>query len=363
MHCFIQAIAEDSTGPAPPMSLAPPPKARVSLNLHETAKFLREADDILIVSHLRPDGDCIGSTLGLLQGLEKLGKRVAAYNAHEIGPKFAYLPGIERIENKMPAWPVRFTVFVDCGAVRRVSQDFVPIGTTLNIDHHLTNDVFGDYNFILPEAAAVGDQVAQLLKVLGVEIDSSMAQALYLSLMGDTGGFRYSNTTASAFELAADLVRRGADPGKTAMYYYEMRHAAELVLTGRALSRLKLEEGDMFAWSELRQADYREAAGEEDVEPEGLVNELRTIDTVEVSLLLHETPEGFCRAGFRGKGIVDCAAIAQSCGGGGHFNASGAVLDKLSFDEGKQRALEATRAAVRKYRAFLAQGNPPPPRI
>jgi len=316
------------------------------ISLAETADFLRSHDDFLVVSHLRPDGDCLGSTLGLMLGLRKLGKRVAAYNSSPIGAKWDFLAGISEVKNGPPTWTPKATVFVDCGGIRRVSDVFEPIGATLNIDHHRTNDCFAERNFIDIEACAVGEQVAALLKHLGVPLDEQIASALYVSVMTDTGSFRY-NDTANAFVMAAEFVRAGAKPHVLAQAVWENRSRGEIVLSGIAYSRIKFEFGGKFCWTELRQADYAFNGGLE-FEPEGLATEIRGIQGVEISCLLHETEEGWTRAGFRGKGDVDCSAIAQECGGGGHFNASGAMVRTGGYEGGKQRVLEAIRKAMNR---------------
>lgn len=319
---------------------------RKMISLEETVALLRESDNILVASHLRPDGDCVGSSVALVLGLQQLGKRVAAFNRDEINVKMNYLEGAEMFSQSFPDWPVDITVFVDCGAVHRVADDFVPPGKrTLNIDHHLSNDRYADFNYIDIEAAAVGEQICNILKKLGAKITPAIAAGAYLSLMSDTGGFRYSNTTASSFDLAAELVRAGASPGLTSTMYYESRDPGELILTGRAFSRIKMELDGKLAWAELRAEDY-DIVGGEDVEPDGLVNELRQMRGVEVSLLIHERKDGGLRAGLRGKGLVDCAAIASSFGGGGHFNASGLNMPNRPYAEARDFVLRDTMRQI-----------------
>lgn len=315
----------------------------------EIARILREEQGgILIVSHQRPDGDCLGSTMGLLLGLRKLGKKVAAYNASPLGAKWEFVAGIAAVQNKLPDWTPSLTVFVDCGGVKRVADDFAPAGMTVNIDHHLTNERFGDVNYIDIDACAVGEQIFLLLDQLGVAVDRDIASALFLSILTDTGSFRYSNTSARAFHLAGDLVAAGAEPGAISMAVYESRTKGEYALTARVYGNLRYEMDDKLVWSELRLADY-EAAGGPESEPEGLVTDIRGVVGVEVSCLIHEVAGGGVRAGFRGKGSVDCSAIAQACGGGGHFNASGAFIKDVPYEVGKARVLAELRRGVAEW--------------
>jgi phosphoesterase RecJ-like protein len=308
------------------------------VELPEVIEVLRRSDNILIVSHMRPDGDCLGSTVGLFLILKALGKRVAAYNSSSLGDKWDFLHEIGNVRQGLPDWPISLTVFVDCGAVTRVHDDFVPHGMTLNIDHHLTNECYGDLNWIDIDACAVGEQIYAIMRGLQVPLTSEIASALYLSIMTDTGGFRYSNTTPRAFQVAGELVAGGADAGALAQAVYENRTRGEVALAAIAMQRLNYVHGGAGVWAELSWADY-EANGGLDSEPEGLVGEMRAIKGVEASLLLHETEDGWLRAGFRGKGRVNCSAIAVACGGGGHFNASGAHV-RRPYNEAKAFVLE-----------------------
>jgi phosphoesterase RecJ-like protein len=320
---------------------------RSAVDLKGAADLLRRFDRILVVSHQRPDGDCLGSTIGLLRVLRALGKKVAAYNATPLTAKWDFLEGIGDVHNALPDWQPEMTVFVDCGSVVRVHDQFVPVGTVLNIDHHLTNECFGDFNWIDVPACAVGEQVHDLAVELGVPIDKPIAAALFLSILTDTGGFRFSNTSARALRIAGELVAAGAEPGTTSQAVYENRSRGEITLSGIAMQSIRYEFGGRLAWSELRWSDYEQVGGQE-AEPEGLVSEIRSVEGVEVSCLLHETKEGNLRAGFRGKGRVDCSAIAVQCGGGGHFNASGANLKTLGYEEAKAKVLSVLRAELAK---------------
>lgn len=320
------------------------------IGLRETADLLRRHDHILICSHLRPDGDCLGSTIGLLLALRQMGKTVAAYNVGPIGSKWAFLPHIDEVRPEFPAWTPSFVVTVDCGSRARVSDTFAPTVPTLNIDHHLTNTLFGDFNYIDIEACAVGEQIYWLLAELGVEITPAIALGLYTSILTDTGSFRYSNTTPRALRSASELVEAGADAAVVSMAVYESRTRGEVELMARAYASTRYEFDGVFCWAELRGADYA-AAGGWDHEPEGLASDLRAVEGVEVSCLFQESPDGTIRAGFRGKGKIDCSAIAAQLGGGGHFNASGAVIKNAAFDEARDRVLAVIRRATAEYLA------------
>ncbi len=322
---------------------------KVRVTNSEIAEMIRSNDRFLIVSHQRPDGDCIGSTMGLLLGLRALGKTVAAYNSTGLTEKWSFVPCWQEIRTSMPEWTPNVTIFVDCGSAARVRDGFRAPGISINIDHHITNDCFGDFNLIEVEACAVGEQIYNLLKELGVEVDSDIASSIYLSIMSDTGSFRYSNTSARAFHIAGEMVSAGANPGETCQRVYESKSKGEMALIAQVLNRLNYEEEETFVWSELLQADYQANGGPES-EPEGLVSDIRAVNGVEVSCLMHELPNGEgIRAGWRGKGNVDCTAIAEACGGGGHFNAAGAMIRGVTYEEGKRKVLETSRRVVAEW--------------
>lgn len=307
------------------------------------AAELLARDRFLICSHVRPDGDCVGSTLGLMFVLESLGKTVRAFNADPIPQNFQFLPGWERISNDPDdGFEPDVTVFVDCGGPDRVDKGFTPKGYVINIDHHATNDVFGDVNYIDVKATAVGEQIVSLVERMNVSLTPEMATNLYLAILSDTGGFRYPNTRMHTFEVAARLVDAGANPSRISQEFYETRSPESLWLQGQVLSNLHFECDGALCWSEIRWDMYEKVGGDEN-EPEGLVSDMRGVRGVEVSALIHEIPEGGLRVGIRSKGTVDVSLLARGLGGGGHHNASGAYIVG-DYEELKKRVLgEAIR--------------------
>lgn len=331
------------------MASAAPPRG--DINLAQAAQLLAENNDFLIVSHLRPDGDCLGSATGLMMGLEAMGKRVAAYNHSGVPKKLNFVPSSDRVSTKLPDWKPGLVVFVDCGGRERVHADFRPTAPTLNIDHHATNSRFGDWNYVDLDAAAVGEQVLDVLTQLGVPITRDIATSLYTSIASDTGSFRYPSTTGRTLDKGALLLKRGADAAAICQALYESRSRGELLLTGKAFANLRFECDGRFVWSELRAADYREAGGI-DNEPEGLVTDMRGIEGVEVSMLLHEVEPRGIRCGLRSKSVFDCSKLAAELGGGGHRNASGYFNDHVEFEAEKKRIMEiAMRHLAEAYGA------------
>jgi len=315
--------------------------------IEDVADILRRHDKFLIVSHIRPDGDCLGSATALLAGLRQMGKTVASYNASGVMEKLRFIPLWQDIRTELPPWTPEVTIFVDCGGVGRVSPTFRPFGYTINIDHHATNESFGDLNWIDIEACAVGEQIYDLLSHMGLELTADMATSLYSSICADTGSFRFPNTNARTFDIAADLTRRGASPAEICRWLYESRGRGEILIAARAFSRMQYECAGRMVWTESFWSSCSEAGGI-DSEPEGLATEMRAVDGVEVSILFHQVEQGGLRVGFRGKGAVDCAELARLCGGGGHRNASGYYNEGADYLKVRERVLGLERIAVAK---------------
>jgi len=291
----------------------------------EIGQVLREHDKFLVCGHVRPDGDCIGSQLTLYYLLKNMGKQVRLYNPGPIMRHFQFVKNVDKIETTFDEnYNQDVCIYVDCGAQERVLNHTKISGKIVNIDHHQSNDEFGDVNYIDPGATAAGEQLYHIIKAMGEPITKPMASCMYLSLLSDSGGFRFSNTTSTTFRVVSDLVKAGANPSQIAEGLFENRSPESMVLKGGALSRLRYECGGILAWSEIT-SDMYAAYGERN-EPEGLVGELRGIAGVEVSILFHEIKEGGMRAGLRSRGKIDVSQIASKMGGGGHVNASGCYV-------------------------------------
>lgn len=313
--------------------------------VHQIASALRTRDDFLILGHLRPDGDCLGSCIALYELLRNMGKKARIYTSGPIPDTFAFLPQFDKVRLEAPNPYPPTSIFLDSGDPKRVSDDFEAQGFLINIDHHLSNSQFGNLNWVDPEAAAAAEQIFRLAAVLGETITPEIATCLYTGLLTDTGGFRFGNTDTMTFRVASALVDAGADPANIAQYVYESRKPGSVQLVGEVYTNLHYEFGGRFVWSEVRR-DVYERVGGEDAEPEGLSSDIRGIAGVEMSALFYETPDSQCRVGLRSKSRVNVSELAQSLGGGGHFNASGAFIR-----ERYEMAREKVLSAIREYLA------------
>ncbi len=310
--------------------------------MQAVAAALRENDRFAVTSHEAPDGDALGSLLGMGLALAELGKDVVMFLGGQ-----APLPGEYRfleLEQKglLRAPPAdlgeRVLVALDCASAGRVGGEPGIVDAarfTVNIDHHHDNPRFGDVNLIVADASSTGEVLAGVLHELGVALTPEIAEALYIALVTDTGRFQYANTTPRALRLAAELVEAGADVHRVFQGVYENVQFAKLKLLARALERAHVLEGGEIVVSHLLRGDF-EAVGATEPYSEGIIDVLRSVEGSMVSALIREPPRdgGPTRKVSLRSSVdeVDVSAIARKSGGGGHREAAGFSSD-LSVDE------------------------------
>jgi phosphoesterase RecJ-like protein len=300
-------------------------------------------DRVLVISHLRPDGDAYGSTLGLALSLRAMGKDVLTVNADGLGPPFAFLPGSDllTVTPSQPPEPDRLIIAVDCADAKRLGPAFESWRRTpdINIDHHVSNPGYAtQLNLIDAESPATAQVLCEIIGALKWPLPADAAANLYVGIMTDTGCFRYRQTTARTFELAARLVAAGADPTLLAERCYQSFRAERLLLLREVLNSLHFAQRDRVAWFHLTPEMYARTGASAD-ETEGLIEYLQAVRTVEVAFVLEVMPDGLTRASLRSRGTVDVQKICAAFGGGGHRLAAGlrtklepAVLEKKLLD-------------------------------
>lgn len=289
------------------------------------------AQKILIVSHANPDGDAIGSTLALGMGLRQLGKDVVMFNEDPLPHSLRFLPHVDELVRKLPsAKDVDLAIMVDCSQPHRAGDPFealAPQVPLMIVDHHLINGAAPEGNCIDVEAAATGHVVYELLKRMSVRITPEIASLVYTTIIMDTGFFRYSNTTPSVFELAAELVRLGASPSEISQAALENCPVAQVRLLPLVLETMTLEFGGLCATLVLTQQMLEEAAATPDM-AENFINYARAIEGVEVAVLFRERDPGVYKVSLRSRKRVNVAELAARFGGGGHIHAAGCTIEK-----------------------------------
>ena len=305
----------------------------------------------LMLGHVHPDGDVLGTLLGLGLSLEAAGWSVTCAGPHPIPDVLAFLPGAARWQT-WSAPPRAFDVIVltDCPNPARTEGLLDAARTAsshvLNIDHHPDNRRYGTMNWIDPAAAATGEMVFDLIRALGHRVTAEVALNLFTAIHTDTGSFRYSNTTPRTFRIAAELTAAGAEPALVSDRLYQRRSPEALATLGLLLRRVSVSEDGRVAWLTVPRGLCSDAF----LAAEDLVTYPRSLDGVDVALLLREEGEGLVKASLRGKGRIAVNRIAQRFGGGGHENAAGCTV-RGTLEEVTAMLLDAVSLALRGARA------------
>ncbi|MBP2017660.1 phosphoesterase RecJ-like protein [Symbiobacterium terraclitae] len=319
------------------------------IDLAAASRMIRDAQRILFFMHVQPDGDSIGSTLGMIRALRQMGKEAVMVGVDPIPPMYHFLPGWDsyRVEWQDVDGEWDLSCFLDCGDLERVGDALPAVQRgrrTLNVDHHATNTAFAEFNYLDFSAAAVGELAYRILREIGAPIDPETALCLYTSLVTDTGGFRYDSTGPSTHRVAADLIELGARPYDVAQAIFETESLPRLALLARALQTLRLDGGGRVAWMVITREMLREAGAQEH-DAEGVVNYARSVSGVEVGILFKETPDGRVRVSLRSRKTADVGAVAKGFGGGGHARAAGCTL-YTGLDEAVGQVLAAVKAVL-----------------
>jgi phosphoesterase RecJ-like protein len=316
--------------------------------------FVQRPQRFLITTHIRPDGDGLGSMLAMAEGLHALGKEARLVIASIMPPRYQFMDPdgiIKRLDPlvEMGQRP-EAVLILDTGTWNQLG-DFGPFLQTLSvpravIDHHQTQDDLGALRFVDTTAESTGRLVHEAIQALGVSLTQRAASDLFIAVAMDTGWFRHSNASARTFGLAADLVAAGARPDLLYEPLFENNTLPRLRLTGLVLERLQVVNEGLVAHTEIRLGDYART-GAVPQDSEDLVNYTRSIAGVEVGVFFMEQPRGGVKVSFRSRGRVNVARLAEQFGGGGHRQASGAVVH-APLAEARARVLVAIAEALER---------------
>jgi phosphoesterase RecJ-like protein len=322
------------------------------------AEALQGRRNILLLNHVAPDGDSLGSTLALARGLWARGQRATVGSAEGVPEMYRFLPESERIVTDIPQGAVfDAVVFMECSSPERagaLATRAAGVPLWVNIDHHVSNSGYGDLVLLDSDAAAVAEVIFPIVRALDPALDADTATCLLTALLTDTGSFHHASVTPRSFLLAAELVSAGASPTQIYRHVYEDRTPAAVRLLGAALTRLALADDGRVAWTAVTQAMLAETGATME-ESEGIVGTLRSIKGVRVALLFKEEPDGI-HVSLRAHGGVRANVIAEALGGGGHAAAAGFTANEPLGD-----AIRHALAVVHEKLAASAFLSPPDP--
>jgi len=310
----------------------------------EIGRALRDHQQFAVLSHVRPDGDALGSQLALALSLQELGKTVRVWNEDGMLKKYSFLPHAELL-TKPPAAKedVDLVVALDTAVQTRLGTALDAVGSAkmmINIDHHPSNPAYGDLVYVDPASPATGQILFELIAGQKLPLTKEIAENLYVAISTDTGSFQYPNTTARTFEIAAELIRIGVDVGRVSQLLYENYPRRRIELLRELLGTMRFEgKGRVASFSLSLEMAKRLGVLPED--NEGLIDHLRAIRGVIVAVFFEELPDGKVRVSMRSKSEkADVCAICMKFGGGGHTLAAGARV-RGTLAEVEKKVLEA----------------------
>ncbi|MGD7652864.1 MAG: DHH family phosphoesterase [Verrucomicrobiales bacterium] len=329
--------------------------ANANASTEEIGSILRSHDSFILLSHVRPDGDAIGSQLALGHALMAMGKSVRILSEEGLPENLAFLPGSGLVECP-PSEPIEADVAIalDTATQERVGAKCLHAASRaalwLNIDHHISNHRYGDLVHVIPTCPATGQIVYQLLTGLGLPLPDESRDSIYVAVSTDTGSFQYPNTTAETYEMAADLIRRGLDVGTINSKTYDELPFRRLELMRALLNTLELAEDGWLAHWELTEA-VRDKLHLQPADSEGLIDHIRAIRGVKVAVFFEEIQNGKIRVSMRSKDpAIDVCKIASQFNGGGHALAAGVRMPG-PLAAAKSRLIGAIHQRIAEIRA------------
>lgn len=323
----------------------------ISDSFEQIRRVIEMHEHFAIISHFRPDGDAIGSTLALGIALKNLGKRVELWNTDPVPGRFSFLQAAEKVKLVPDTLPeeVEVIISVDTGDLKRIGDRAVDLfhkaPLTVNIDHHATNTRYADINVVVEGSAACGYVLFELLTKLGLPLTQPIAEALYVAISTDTGSFQFSTTTADVLRATADIVETGIDVGDINRRLYQEETPAALVVKREVLNEMKIEEQGTISHYSLPIA-RKKTLNLSLEDTKDLVDIIRVVQGVKVAVIFEEIDVQLIRVSLRSKDPrIDVSQIASQFGGGGHSMASG-IRMRGSLEGCREKILNAIRIAV-----------------
>lgn len=314
-------------------------------NFDEISKVVQKNHNFLITSHINLDGDAIGSELALYFILKKLNKKAIILNQNRLPKIYDFLPGSDKVNylnnNRIKPKSIDVGIVLDCSNIKRIGRTyeiFKDIKTIINIDHHKSNENYGNLNYLDCSVSSVGEIIYELITFIDINLlDEKISTCLFTAIMTDTGSFRYSNVSSKTFGVASHLTSSGIKSHLIANNIYNRNTYPGLKLLGKALLNLEINESSCVSWLTVSRKMLNDTnASDEDIE--GIIDIVTTLNNIEVSILFRETKDNKIKVSFRSKGNFDVNKFAGKFKGGGHQNAAGCLCSG-KLDEIKEKIL------------------------
>ncbi len=312
----------------------------------ELSKAIKEAKSIAIASHVSPDGDNLGSSLGLYLGLKKIKKDVKVLKVDKIPEKYLFLPAVDQIEEAESNYKPDLFIALDCADEDRlhINKDLARSSKMLiNLDHHISNTMYGDLNLIEKDSSSTGELVYKLMVELGIEIDDEIASCIYTAISSDTGSFKYSNTSGRTHKIVSELYKTGFNPGEINIKLYQNQTMEQTKLFSHAMSGLETYFQAKVGLIVVSQ-EMLKKTGAKMEDTEGLVEQVRDIKGIELAILLKEK-EDCIKVSTRSKAYFNASDLCAYFNGGGHKRAAGCTIYK-SMQDAKDEILEKVESLI-----------------
>jgi len=311
--------------------------------MNRIIRHLKNSNHLLLATHNNPDGDAIGSLIAMGLSLEVLNKRITLYNESPLPAVYRFLPSVDRVVGRLKTENCYDTaIILDCGELERIGQEISrvrQIPTIINIDHHITNTSFGDYQLIETTASSTAEILYRLIKKMAIPLNRDIATLIYTGILTDTGSFRFSNTNQAAFTICEEMIRLGVNPYDIAKHVYGTYSLGRIKLLNLALDSIEISKNGKPSMMTLTRKMFAETGTQaEDVD--GMINYARRIEDVKVAVLIQQAPNGkeksanpnLFHVSLRSDGTVDVAEIASAFAGGGHPSAAGFSIEAALSD-------------------------------
>lgn len=316
------------------------------MTLDNILEEIKKAENIVLLTHENPDGDAVGSTTAMYLALKQLGKQVDMI-IPEYPRAFSFLPGMENVKKESDIKNYDLAIALDTATTKMLNgfvKYFEDAKTKIVIDHHSSNTMFGDYNYVDQDAPACAQLLLVLFSYFNIDVTKDIGTCILTGIITDTGGFRYDGVTAETFEFVAALSKRGVKVSKVYQKVFASMSKSKFNLHRIALNRLEFLADGKIAFTYITKED-EELVGAENGDYDGIVEEGRDVEGVEVSVFLRETEKGI-RASLRSKDYVNVSELGRIFGGGGHIRAAGCTI-QASMEQAKNQILNQVKAVLK----------------
>ena len=312
------------------------------MTLDNILEEIKKAKTIVILTHENPDGDAVGSSLAMYMALKQMGKNPDLV-IPELPRVYNFMPCANEIKKEGSKEPYDLAIALDSATIKMLngwSNYFETAKVKVTIDHHSTNTMYADYNFVNPDAPACAQILISIIDYFGVNIDKEIGTCILTGIITDTGGFQYQSTTPETFEFASELLKKGVNVSDVYKRVMNTKSRANFELRKRAIDRMEFLEEGKIAITYITKKD-EEDVNSETGDYEGIVEEGRAIEGVEVSIFIRETSKGF-KASLRSNNYVNVSDVCMMFGGGGHFHAAGCTIAQ-SLEQVKEKIVNQVK--------------------